>query len=168
MAIDKFRFGVGNENGLLSSVWIAFANRNDVYIGLRSMAQSLKLSIHGNEGSRVCQIALTNKYWEEMGALATPPMANRSLQRWKRADPPKSGATEIVTIWFPRDHQSQRTEQPPKKRGFFLLERKRCSGTTLPVRGGGSDGRACRAIDTTIMTTIVMSLCLSVLAGLRC
>lgn len=37
------------------------------------------------------------------------------------------------------------------------LIRKRCAGGTLRVRGKGGDGRAWRAIDTTIMTTIVMS-----------
>src|SRR5687767_2729002 len=77
--MDRFRFGIGAGNVLLSSIWIVFTRRNDVYVGVRTFAASVKLSIHG---SGVSQLALTPRYWEEVGAKAVRALPDRSFARW--------------------------------------------------------------------------------------
>lgn len=117
MSVERFRFGVGVGDRLLSSPWVIFCGKNDLYMGLRNMAHTLKLSIHG---SGVCHFALTSRFWESGMKDALNPPSERALIRWHRAEVPRTGAAEVVSVLFPRDHQSLAGHKPPSK-SFHLV-----------------------------------------------
>lgn len=118
-----FRFAIGAGNLRLSSIWSAKANKCDLYIGVRSLMGSLKLSIHGAEGYRRGHIALTKEYWGQASEKISPPMESKDFAVWAMPPIPERCATEVVSIWLPRNHQRKLAEQvtlDPKKPIFFL------------------------------------------------
>ncbi len=118
MPSKSFRFGIGEDDRLMSSAWIIFPGKNDLYLGLRNMAHSVKISVHG---SGVCQFALTEKYWEQARTIAVNPPSDRCLTRWHRAPVPDQGVVEVLSIWFPSAHHSKSGQKPPAK-GFTLIK----------------------------------------------
>lgn len=101
---STFRFAIGVGDLRLSSIWSLVANKTDVYVGVRSLMGSFKMSIHGAEGYRRCHIALTKEYWPNVAEKIEPPMESRDFNAWAMPSC-NGGAAEIASIWFPRDHQ---------------------------------------------------------------
>lgn len=117
-----FRFAIGAGNLRLSSIWSAKANKCDLYIGVRSLMGSLKLSIHGADDYRRCHIALTDRYWDQASEKISPPMESRDFAVWDMPPISEKGANEVVSIWLPRNHyrKSEQVTLNPKKPICFL------------------------------------------------
>ena len=107
----KFRFGIGAGHYRLSSIWSIVADKCDLYVGVRIMMGSLKLSIHGAEDYRRCHIALTKDYWKTAAQRSSPRMDNRDFAVWDMPSIPDKGATEVVSIWFPRNYHLKEAKQ---------------------------------------------------------
>jgi hypothetical protein len=104
----NLRFAVGNSSCGFSSVWTAFGNRSDYYIGARPAMGSTKISLHA---SGICRVALTDKQFNALEAegLTQPP--DRAMIKWRRAKTPETGAVHIASVIFPTDYLSI-TEEP--------------------------------------------------------
>ena len=100
----KLRFGIGAGDFRLSSIWLIAANKYDLYASVRTIMGSFKLSIHGAEGYRRCHIALTKDYWKSAAQRISPRMDSKDLAVWNMPLIPGTGATEVVSIWFPRNY----------------------------------------------------------------
>jgi hypothetical protein len=102
----------------MSSIWVLFNQRNEVYVGVRHLAGTMKLSLHS---SGVCQLALTQQYWNGLDTKEKGFLPDRSLARWKRKCAPIEGAVEVMSVWFPRDWQKGRLADLPSK-PIFMIE----------------------------------------------
>src|SRR5262245_60071947 len=60
---DSFRFAVGIPGGHHSTVWSAWGNKNDYYLGARSFLGSQRISLHK---SLRCRMAFTEKHMEAL------------------------------------------------------------------------------------------------------
>jgi hypothetical protein len=96
------RFAVREPTGRHSSVWSALGDKNDYYIGVRSlMGGSTKISLHK---SRVCKLGLTKEHFEfavERGLI--PPGEDKAFVQWRRPPAPDTGAELVVVLVFPTD-----------------------------------------------------------------
>ncbi len=108
---DTLRVAIGAGNLRLSSIWSIKAKRRDLYVGVRNIMGSLKLSVHGAEDYRRCQIALTKEYWARSAEEINPRLPGRELASWSMPQIPEVGAAEIVSIWLPRNHLRKRAEK---------------------------------------------------------
>jgi hypothetical protein len=107
----NFRFAVGNSLRGFSSVWTAFGNASDYYIGCRPSMGSIKISLHA---SGICRIALTDKQYSELEKEGLKQPADRALVKWRRAKTPPIGAVHVASVIFPTDDLSL-TEEPISK-----------------------------------------------------
>lgn len=95
---NGIRFGVGEPEGVHSSVWRVWMNnrRDDVYISARSLASELKVSLH--EG--FWYFGFTDKHIHS-GSSLVPAGADRKIRVWDRPDEFGAGWTRAFTVIVP-------------------------------------------------------------------
>ena len=89
------RFGVGDPDGLRSTIWTVTAPRNkaDVYVGNRSIMHQLKISLHESGDWRY-------QWTREQGATFLPAGVGRIIDQWAQPAEVGSGWTRAVRIWI--------------------------------------------------------------------
>jgi len=103
---DKFRFGVF-EGDLFSNLWLAFADGNEFYLGVRSLMGRVKVSFHS---SGVCHVKVAHGQ-----SIETRP-------RWKRPPTPLKGAVHFASVCFPGGYNKgfRSVSGTPKKKVFGI------------------------------------------------
>ena len=103
---DKFRFGVF-EGDLFSNLWLALADGNEFYLGVRSLMGRVKVSFHS---SGVCHVKV---------AL---PQGIRTKPRWDRPSTPEKGALHLATVCFPGGYNTgfKPASGTPRKKLFGI------------------------------------------------
>lgn len=102
-AFNKLRFVVGSYNGPYSARWSIWAHKGNVYILSSPIGHAIKLSLHGEKGSLVCQLAHTSHYYAK-NIAHHPDAAGRDVVRWKRKPTPPDGFLHVASIVFPADY----------------------------------------------------------------
>lgn len=105
----KLRFAVGGDGRPYSARWSVWAHNCNVYIASAPFGHAMKLSLHGDDGSPVCQLGHTGKYYSERIASRAD-AAGRAFIRWKRRPTPQYGVAQVVSLQFPADYL---TKSPP-------------------------------------------------------
>jgi hypothetical protein len=98
---NGLRFAVGRPGSAHSSIWCAFWNKNDYYIGARSILGSTKISLHA---SGICRLALTEKHMTFLRRQGIAPPDDRAFLKWRRPPAPEAGAHLAVVLVFPADY----------------------------------------------------------------
>lgn len=108
------RFAVGEPGGRRSASWTVWKGKNsrDVYLGPRSLAQSLKVSLHE---SGVCRLAFTSQFYGRVKDSVDQP---RIVDEWQRPREPLWPAIRVV---FPHEGLSTVTEWPAEKEGLIWI-----------------------------------------------
>jgi hypothetical protein len=101
LASKVLRFAVGRPGSAHSSIWSAFWNKSDYYIGARSVLGSTKISLHA---SGICRLALTEKHMTLLRRQGIAPPDDRAFVKWGRPPAPESGAHLAVALVFPTDN----------------------------------------------------------------
>ena len=121
--VDAFRIWVGSDSIRWTSIWRIWTGNttSDVYIAPSRLGGVQKLSLHG---SGVCQVSLTQEYWEKLVAEGKEEGPRRATPRWRRPETPKDGATLAVLLRFPTDFlkTSKPVESAKKKKKRFFIE----------------------------------------------
>ena len=95
----KIRFAVGTSDGPRSAWWyVHMEPRANVYVGVRSLGEHLKLSLHGD---RNCQFGMPRSRLDAMRKAGLPVPKNHYFFRWPRPVTPQKGAIQIVSIIIP-------------------------------------------------------------------
>jgi hypothetical protein len=99
---DGLRLAVGSLNRR-SSIWRAYATRNDVYITAMGLNQSQKLSLHESGTWRMAY--LDEGVAERLGATGKPEFNHdpRVIDRWE-APEGAAGWMHAFTVWVPHGH----------------------------------------------------------------
>lgn len=136
--IDKFRFGVFSGGKRRSSLWVAVANGNDLYIGARVIMNRLKVSLHG---SGICQVAFLNDYVQEVHDRGRDALKDRTIVRWKRPETPPTGALCVASIRFPTDFLQLDLPEQKTRKLFSRLRRHHLAGHSRLVSFIRMNGR---------------------------
>jgi hypothetical protein len=116
----NFRFAVGHPSRGFSTVWTAFGNRDDYYIGSRSFMGSQKVSLHT---SGICRVALTSRQYDMLAEQGLPQPADRAATKWQRPRTPRTGAAHVASIIFPTDYLRIMDEpKGTRKKPLFIFE----------------------------------------------
>lgn len=92
-ARSSLRFAVGSLKFPRSSVWNLWVNRSDAYLTARSMAGTMKLSLHE---SGVWPVA-----WTAESGIVSPQTGHRRELTWRRPRPLANGWTEAPAVVIP-------------------------------------------------------------------
>ncbi len=95
--MSEFRFCIGSEQGLRSTVWKIWTGskgKNDIYIQSRMMGSDMKISLHE---SGLCQCSLTSE-WVIKNNKANH---ERHITRWQRQEPNSTLTTLLFQIIIP-------------------------------------------------------------------
>jgi hypothetical protein len=95
------RFAVGRSGSVHSSIWRTSWSKSDYYISARSIFGSMKISLHE---SRICRLALTERYMTWLREQGLAPPDDRAFVKWRRPPAPESGAHLAVVLVFPTDN----------------------------------------------------------------
>jgi hypothetical protein len=107
-AKDKIRFAVGKPGAGHSSVWSALGQKDNYYIGARSVLSKKKISLHGFNGKdyRVCRLALDKTHFELLSKRGVALPEDRVFVKWNLPRAPREGAAPAVILVFPTDHMT--------------------------------------------------------------
>lgn len=94
----EIRFAVGYPDGLRSSIWRGWSNKNDVFLSVRKIAGIIKLSFHD---SGICAYGLTKQQEEQMIKESIKTPKDRLPDRWKRRPTPHFGLSQVAQIIIP-------------------------------------------------------------------
>ncbi len=103
LMFKKLRFAVGGDGKPYSARWSVWSHRCNVYLLSVPISHAIKLSLHGDNGSLVCQFGHTDYYYATHIA-GLPDASGRSFVRWKRNPTPDHGFLHVVSIQFPTDY----------------------------------------------------------------
>jgi hypothetical protein len=161
MTVDKLRFGAKAGDGRCSALWIAFTKGSDLYLGARSVAAKLKLSLHADGN---CHIAVDYNYYRRLPDVGVPRPPDRHFARWRMPAMSDSGAVHVASVIFPTRflrtgaplelNKSVFWEGSPDRGalevGFFygkhLLDQRSVGPAVLRFRTSLSDGRVVMVI----------------------
>lgn len=115
--IDKLRFAVGGDDAPHSAEWVIWTHGNDVYAGSRSIAGTMKLSLHG---SGRCHYATTQQYFNR-AVPGAPPERRPMFARWQRGHIPDGGVVQVVSLLFPTDYLRGPVRSGRPNKPLFLL-----------------------------------------------
>lgn len=99
----KLRFVVGDVGKPYSARWSVWAHKCNVYLLSVPIGHAVKVSLHGDDGSLVCQVANTEHYYATHIA-GLPDAEDRSIVRWNRKSTPDRGLLRVASIQFPTDY----------------------------------------------------------------
>jgi two-component system, cell cycle response regulator CtrA len=85
---DKVRFAIGRPGALHSGVWAYWGNKDDFYVGARSILGSTKISLHR---SRKCRLALTERHFLALAQRGLSAPSDRAFVKWERPAAPEEG-----------------------------------------------------------------------------
>jgi hypothetical protein len=71
---------------------------SDVYLGVRSVAGKVKLSLHQDGRA---QISLTSEHYSRLSNEGVPTPPSRHFARWRMPDVPDAGAVHVASVVFP-------------------------------------------------------------------
>jgi hypothetical protein len=95
---DKLRFAICGNDEKHSGTWSVWGNKNDFYIGARSILGSMKVSLHA---SGICRVALTEGQIKLLAEQGLEAPVDRAFVKWKRRPTPEVGAAQVVSLIFP-------------------------------------------------------------------
>ncbi len=93
MAAKKLRFAVGSPAEYRSAIWIVSVQKNDVYLGARTVMTYAKLSLHA---SGIWRFA-----WSKESKIKAPGYVDRLMQRWRRSKEFYPGWTHGPAVFVP-------------------------------------------------------------------
>jgi hypothetical protein len=95
------RFAIGNDAGIVSSVWRAWKARksDDIYLTPRAAGHVFKISLHRGDG--YCHLAITSE------ASARAEGRSRVISKWKRDEGPRDGYETAFQLLFPAEYLSR-------------------------------------------------------------
>jgi hypothetical protein len=93
----EFRFAIGTENSMRSSVWKFWTTGSELYIQSRMMGCSTKVSLHYPTYS---QWSMESKWYGEN--RPRQPNVGRHINRWEREVPKHNEAAHVFRIVIPR------------------------------------------------------------------
>lgn len=97
--IDKFRFRVGDNDQAHSNAWVIWFHKSDVYIGARTLAGAVKVSLHADG---CCHFGLTAEGERNLVQEGRKPAtSSRHWNKWGRPITPKTGATHVASVLLP-------------------------------------------------------------------
>src|SRR4051794_9638603 len=105
-ARNDIRFAVGSNETGFSGSWIAWATRDDYYVGLKRLAGSLKFSLHPPNGEwpqYVGRLAVPSEFVKGRPDLRLSAQS-RVYNKWHVPTPPEKGAHAFLAIVFPTNH----------------------------------------------------------------
>ena len=98
--LNIIRFGVGAKDKPYSSVWVAFTNNNDLYLGVRGLTGAIKVSLHESE---LCRLAVDEQYWTNLADHGVAVQRDRAIVKWRRSSTPETGVVHVLSLLFPTD-----------------------------------------------------------------
>jgi len=112
------RFCIGTPTGPASGMWSIFANNDDVYVAVRSIAGKLKISLHAS-GWR--NASTTTQAWNSDLEFVDLRFRTRHASQWRRAVNTGSLVTVPLTLVFPNSELRIQNHRPKlvKKSAWF-------------------------------------------------
>jgi len=96
----NLRFALRKPDRLISSIWRIWTNKNDIYVGVRSLAGDVKTSLHWTGD---CQTSFTSQFIEgEKGSAFRNLERSRHVKRWKAVLLNK-GLWHLLDVHIPHD-----------------------------------------------------------------
>lgn len=83
----------------------------------------MKLSLHGDKGSLVCQMALTTEFYTSQAAALGE--KRPSVMRWRRAPTPSDRLLHVVSLQFPVDYVRGRPKEGTPEKPLLVFEGQR-------------------------------------------
>jgi hypothetical protein len=121
MARDAIRICIGPWKGRYSSMWRIWgsSNSDDIYLAVRSLAQSLKISLHQSGDFRA---AFTEQYSTKITKEGKDRKFDRAFMKWTKIPVPEGTIMQALDIHFPLEALSLVTQpRPIKGRKQFIL-----------------------------------------------
>lgn len=115
----KLRFAVASPTGAHSGVWNISAHKNSVYVVTLPLGGTMKLSLHGDNGSLVCQMALTQEYHANL--QKTGDEKRPSFIRWMRPPTPPDRLLHVVSLQYPVDYISGAPKKGTPKKPLIIF-----------------------------------------------
>jgi len=121
---DSFRFAVKSKNNLISSVWRLQLTKNDVYLSVRCLMQTMKVSLHE---SGEWQISFTSEF------VKKKEMKNqeRHIEKWSNKNNITDGITLAFRICIPFSELREKYENTSKTVSYIEISEE--SGTIAEI-----------------------------------
>ena len=119
-------------------VYMHMKPRANVYVGVRSLGEHLKLSLHGPHENpnldRYCQFGMPRGRLDAMRKAGLPTPKEHYFCRWQRPVTPKKGAIQVVSIIIPTDllNKNPPLDQSTRRRLPLFLRRRQVTRGSLP------------------------------------
>ena len=122
LKLDAIRFCIGPWKGRYSSIWRIWSNpgSDDIYLGVRCLLQSLKISLHQSGKFRA---AFVESYHDRLVADGKDPSGDRAFMKWDKIAVTGGTIMQALDIHFPLSTLSLSEEPSPiKSKKQFILK----------------------------------------------
>jgi hypothetical protein len=114
--INRLRFGVGGDSQPRSSIWTAWGDKREYYLGVENLTGSIKASFH-RDGR--CHVKFRENYWWALRNKGLFVPRNPKITAWRRPPTPDSGAVHVASVLFPRDFIKVDAEPNARQDGWW-------------------------------------------------